>query len=256
MTKKQQKEPAQLTVTELMKTEGVPVWVRLWLERLVADNYALEPNGLHDDPATREVVRLVYDVLDTDRPYATDTSDHSFPGEARDFVEAWMYRMTEGDYLVQPWGNPDMAAIALPIALDNTGGPLIEYEKDATLSLLRTAIKSLTTKEERRAFLRDTEESDAEPEKESATNLRAAFKLSRVLADPRTPAETSNKIEDELIEFSSVTRVYMTHPALVRRAFLLMCEARPKGRARDCRRTRRRLLALLDSIPEGKGGDK
>lgn len=51
------------------------------------------------------------------------------------------------------------------------------------------------------------------------------------------------------------SHVYVYHPALARRAFELMCEAKPKGRVRECRRERRELLALLDSIPEGEGGE-
>ena len=96
-----------------------------------------------------------------------DRTEHGFPAEARDFIEEWMYRITKGDELVQPWSNPDMAVMALPILLDMGAGPLIEFERDPMLALLRGAVKSLTTKRERREFLRDTDESDAEDEKES-----------------------------------------------------------------------------------------
>jgi hypothetical protein len=33
-----------------------------------------------------------------------------------------------------------------------------------------------------------------------------------------------------------------------------MCEARPKGRVRECKADRRKLLALLDSIADVEGG--
>jgi hypothetical protein len=65
MKKKKQKDPAQLTVAELMKTHGVPLPVYLWLERLTGgEKYALEHTEA--DPATYHIARLVYDVLKTD----------------------------------------------------------------------------------------------------------------------------------------------------------------------------------------------
>jgi hypothetical protein len=257
----QKKDPARMTVTELLKNvRGVPLWVQLWLERYAGgDEYALEENGMDDDPATREIARLVYDVLNTDSRVQfaeiDDRSGHGFPAEARDFIEEWMFRITNGDELVQPWGNPDMAVVALPIVLDMGAGPPIKFEKDPTLAMLRGAMKALTTKRERREFLRDTDGEDAEPEKESTANRRAAFKLSRVLADPRTPTETRTALESALNELAMASHVNVYHPALARRAFQLMCEAKPKGNARECKRDRRELLALLDSIPDEKGGD-
>ena len=92
MKKKQQKDRAKLTVAELMKTSGVPLWVRFRLERVVGGGHALELHGLHDDSATHEIARLVYDVLDTDSHVQfADIDDHNphphFPAEARDFIE-------------------------------------------------------------------------------------------------------------------------------------------------------------------------
>jgi hypothetical protein len=156
----------------------------------------------------------------------------------------------------QVWSNPDMAVTALPILLDQSAGPLIEYEKDPTLAMLRTAVKSLTTKRERRAYLRDAEEADAEDEKEGAKNRRAAFKVSRVLADPRTPADVRREVQDSLIELCNAAGVIVDHPALATRAFLIAVEQRPKGHVRDVKRARTNLLALLDSISEEKGGEE
>lgn len=247
------KTPAQMTTAELLESvRGVPLWVRLWLERYAGgDEHALEPHGLHDDPATYELARLVFDVLYTD-----SVGEHGFPAEARDFIEAWMYRITRGDELLQPWSNPDMAVMALPILLDTSAGPLIEFERDPTLAMLRGALNVLTTKRERREFLRDTDESDAEPEKEEDANWRAAFKLSRVLADPCTDNATRQELTRSLIDFSNETQVFANHPALVRRAFLLMCAAKPKGKVREARRLRNQVLDALDSISEEKGSAK
>jgi nucleotidyltransferase/DNA polymerase involved in DNA repair len=125
------------------------------------------------------------------------------------------------------------------------------------LAMLRGSMKALTTKGERREFLHETDEGDAEPEKESTTNRRAAFKLARVLADPRTPVETRDEIELLVRELSMSSGVTVEHPALIRRAFQLMCEAKPKGRMRERNKDRRNLLALLDSITDGRGvGDE
>lgn len=261
--RKKAQSPAQQTVAEVIETRGAPLWVRLWLERYAAgDEVTVTPHGLHNDPATEQIARLVYDVLETDSHVQfAELDDHSgancFPHEARNFVEEWLYRITEGDAMLQPWGNSDMATIALTIALDTSAGPLIEYEKDPTLAMLRGAVKALTTKAERRAFLRDTDTDDDEPEKESTTNRAAAFKLARVLADPRTPQETWWHLRDVLTDFSAALELDITHPALVRRAFQIMCEARPKGKVRELRALRRRVLDALDAVPEmpeEKGG--
>jgi hypothetical protein len=238
----------------------VPLWVQFWLERYAGgDDEALASHGMDDAPATREIARLVYDVLYTDSHVhfaeIDDKNTHpQFPAEARDFIEEWMYRMTKDDVYVQPWSNPDMAVMALPWLLDTGAGPLIEFEKDPMLAMLRGAMKALTTKGERRAFLHETDESDAEHETERIANRRAAFKLARVLADPTTTTEARTALENALNEFSMSAHVNVYHPALARRAFQLMCEARPKGNVRECRRNRRELIALLDSIAEEKGG--
>jgi hypothetical protein len=263
MTKRKEKKPAHVTVAELLKNVGgLPLWVRFWLERYASgDEYALETNGLHDDPATHEIARLVYAVLYTDsHPHFATIDDNlpysRFPAEARDFIEAWMYRITNGQILAEPWNNPDMAVMALPIVLDDSAGPLIEYEANPTLAMLRTAIKSLTTKAERREFLHSTAEEDSEPEDEHATNWRAAFKCARVLADPQTPREAWWHLRDVLTDFSAFLNLDITHPALVRRAFLIMCEAKPKGKVREWRALRKRVLDALDSISEEKGDDE
>jgi hypothetical protein len=246
------KTPAAQTVSEVLEKRGVPLPVRFWLERYAGgDEHALELHGCDDDPATYEIARLVYDVLDTDShvQFAAidDNATHPhFPAEARDFIEEWMYHITHDDGMLNPWGNPEMAVAALSIALDPGAGPLIEYEKDPMLAVLRGAIKALTTKAERREFLRDTAETNAEPLKESDENWHAAFKLSRVLADPRTPADVRRQIQEHVIELCNAANVIVDHPALVRRAYLVACDQRPKGQVREVRTARRKLLALLD----------
>lgn len=84
-----------------------------------------------------------------------------------------------------------------------------------------------------------------------SANLEAGYKLSRVLADPRTSPETRNELMHAIREFSMSSDITVEHPALARRAFLLMCEAKPKGRVRECRHDRKWLLDLLADVPEG-----
>lgn len=250
MTKKQQKDPAKFTVDELLKTLGVPLHVQVWLDRFAGgDEHALAKYGPEDFPGVNDMAFLIYDVLETQHA-GRDVLEAS--EEARDFVEEWLYTLSTY-YGQHVWNNADAALAVLPYFVGIDGSPM-QPEGDAAYVLLRSGIERLTTKQERRAFLR--RDADEEPEKDEETNRRAAFKLSRVLADPRTPEETRRKLEDELIEFSSNTRVYVTHPALARRAFQLMCEAKPKGRARECAKVRKRLLALLDSVSEEKGGEQ
>lgn len=258
MKKKEQKDPAKLTVAELMQTHGVPLPVYLWLERLTGgEKYALD--CVEADPATYHIARLVYDVLKTDSAPAFARVDDEinsphvhFSHEARDFVEEWLYHLVTY-YDVHAWNNADVAVAALPWMI-NTGGVSMLPEGDAALLLLRSAIERLTTKRERREFLRDADESDAEDEKESTTNMRAAFKLARVLADPRTSREAWWHLRDVLTDFSAFLNLDITHPALVRRAFMLMCEAKPKGKVRECRALRKQVLDALDSIPDEEGG--
>lgn len=249
-TKRAGKAPAQKTVSELLKTAGVPLSVFMWLERYAdGDKYALEPHAV-EGPDTYEIARLVYDVLNSpNNETGTGLDERKFSEEARDFVEEWLYTLA-GYYQQQVWNNPDAALSILSYILLSDGVPM-RPEGGAAYVLLRAGVGRLTTKRERRAFLHSTDEADAEDEQEGETNWRAAFKLSRVLADPRTPEETRGKLIDLLHEFSTSARVDVTHPALARRAFQLMCDSKPRGNVRECRRDRKALLALLDSIEEG-----
>ena len=255
MTTKRKAEPARMTVAELLKTSGVPLSVWMWLERYAdGDQYALEPHGTGDDPGVAQTARLVYDVLESKHAGSgIGLSERKFPEEAQDFVEEWLYTLCNY-YRVHAWSDPDLAVAALPMLLPAEGSPM-RPEGDSTFVLLRSGVERLTTRRERRAFLRDADEGDAEPEPEGATNWRSAFKLSRVLADPRTPAATLAALVEAVNEFANSSQVSVHDAALVRRAFLLMCEARPKGRVRECKAARRALLALLEAIPDEEGGE-
>jgi hypothetical protein len=240
-----------VTVAELLKTLGVPLHVWMWLERYAGgDKHALQSFGNDDDAAVVQTARLVYDVLNSaHEETGMGLHERKFPEEARDFVEEWLYKLCN-HYRLHAWSDADLAVAALPTLLLSEG-IVLDPEGDSTFLLLRSGVERLTTKRERRAFLHDE---DDEPEKESTTNWRAAFILARVLADPRTTGETRNEIEHALCEFANETEVQVTHPALAGRAFQLMCDARPKGKVRECRKLRGALLGLLDEIPDEKGG--
>jgi hypothetical protein len=241
-----------MTVAELLKTLGIPLHVWMWLERYAGgDKHALHPNGNDDDPAVVHTARLVYDVLDSKhKETGTGTNSRYFPEETRDFVEEWLYKLTRnGDFHV--WNDADLAVAALPMLLLQDG-IILNPKNDPTYTLLRTVVERTTTRRERRAFLRD-EEGDA-PDSEEDKNWNASFKLSRLLADPRTTPEARREIQERVIELCNAANIIVDHPAIVRRAFLVACEQHPKGQARELKRARRNLLALLDSIPDAEGG--
>lgn len=243
--------PAAQTVAQLIDNEAVPVGVRLWLEQYTeTGDEALDTYGANTDEATLELARLVYDVLQSKYlETGTGADERNFSEEARDFVEEFIYKMAEGTD-VQIWNHPDIAAAALPTLLDCTNGGCGE---SATLTLLRAGVERLSTRRELREFLKDGAERYG-INSEDERNNEAAYKLSRVLADPRTPQETHDALVDALNEFSMSSRVTVAHPALARRAFQLMCESKPKGNVRECKKDRRELLAMLDLIPDEKGG--
>lgn len=239
MSKKRIPKPAKMTVADLIKDKGVPMNVRLWLERFTEQgDGALTKALVERNRDTLEQARLIHDVIDSE---GYETAERKFPEEARDYVEEYVFRLCRASEF-NIWNLADAAVAALPVLLECSEGSI---EGDANFIALDSAICRLTTRGERYAFLTG-------PRYEASEDARYeenAFKLSRVLADPRTASSVRNALEDELIELSSVTRTYITHPALVRRAFLLMCDA--AGREKDKARVRKRILALLDSIEEG-----
>jgi hypothetical protein len=242
------KRPARMTVADLIKDEMVPMAVRLWLEDFnERGEKALAHAWVEQEQDTLDLARLILDVLDS---AGKETGKKEFPDEARDYVEEYLFRLCRASEF-NIWNLGDAAVAALPTLLDCAENSI---EGNSNYIAVESAISRLTTPDERREFLTGPRWGRNDGDE---TNTEAAFKLSRLLADPRTPAETRTALEDALNEFSMSARVTVYHPALARRAFLLMCEARPKGNVRECKRDRRALLALLDTLPEmaeGEGG--
>lgn len=245
---KARKAPARMTVADLIKDEGVPMAVRLWLEDFEErGDKALTHAWVEQEQDTLDLARLIHDVLDSE---GKEHGEHKFPEEARDYIEEYLFRLCRASEF-NIWNLGDAAVAALPMLLDCAANSI---EGNPNYIAVESAIGRLTTPDERREFLTGPRWGRND---EDETNTEAAFKLSRLLADPRTPAETRTALEDALNEFSMSARVTVYHPALARRAFLLMCEARPKGNVRECKKDRRALLALLDTLPEmaeGEGG--
>ena len=171
------------TVADLLKTHEryphtVPLHIRFWLERYVeCGEKEMHSYGLILESPALEIARLVYDVLQSKY---LDTGEHEFSEAARDDIEVYLYRLAS-DADVQVWNYPEAAVASLVALLDcaNSGGP--EESEHIALS---TAINALTTRRERRHFLKTEGEGD---ESKDDRDWRAARKLSRLMADPNTP---------------------------------------------------------------------
>lgn len=240
-------QPARMTAADMFKDDGVPMHVRHWLERFVrGDKYVLASSFVEQDPNTLEQAHLIFDVL---RSKGLEVGERrEFSEEARDYIEEYLYRLSQASG-VSLWNLPEAAVAALTVLLECSSGSFADG--DANFIALDAAIHRLTTREERQNFLTgDRYTTETEDER----NTETGFKLSRVLANPDTPADVRREIQEHLIELCNAAGVIVDHPALARRAFLIAVEQRPKGQVRQLKRTRRALLALLDSIPEEKGG--
>lgn len=249
--KKATKKPAQMTVAELVDNSGVPVAVRFWLEEYAArGKAALDTYDANTNEATLELARFVFDVLQSKYEETGEGArERVFSAEARDFVEEFLYRLADHAG-VQVWNYASVAVAALPVLIDCTDA---SCGMSSTLTLLRAGVERLSTRQELREFLKHDADGYGVND-EDERNAEAAFKLSRVLADPRTSAETRREVQDLLIEVTNAANVIVDHPALARRAYLVAVEQRPKGQVKELKRARRNLLALLDSISEGEGG--
>jgi hypothetical protein len=241
------RQPAQMTATDMIEDEGVPMAVRLWLEEFVErGDKALASSLVADDEDTLGQARLIRDVLES--KYRERGERHEFPEEARDYVEEYLFRLCRASEL-NIWNLSAAAVAALPVLFECSEGSI---EGDAKFIAVESAIHRMTTRAERCEFLTGPRYGiDDEDER----NTEAGFKLSRVLADPRTPEATRRELGESVINLCNAANVIVDHPALVRRAFLVACDERPKGQVREVKRARRSLLALLDSIPDEKGGE-
>lgn len=243
---RKRKNPAKMTAADLIEFDSVPLVVRHWLERYVAgEEYALDTSFVNEDGATMMQARLIFDTLDAE---GKEHSDLHFSDEARDYIEEYMYRLAESSGQ-QVWNHPDIAVAGLAVMLDCSAGSM---EGDATNIALETAIRRLTTAAERQDCLRDKRYTADTVE---AGTREAGYKLSRTLANPETPAATVAELTRILLEFADLAAVSVAKPVLASRAFMLACEAKPRGKVRQLRALRKQLIDVLDGLPESPKGN-
>jgi hypothetical protein len=241
------------TVAELMNAEKfypsiVPLYVRFWLERYVErGDRELGSYALDEERDLMDMARLVYDVLESKY---LDTDEHEFPAEARDYMSWFLWRLAQ-DADIQIWNYPEAAIAALV--------PLIDCSETCTggstnLKALELAIEALTTRRERRHFLKTEEEGD---ESKDECDWYAARKLSRTLASTRTDAETRRKLGAALVELAALTSTHVDHPAIVARAAEVMFEAVADAEAdTPAARTYRLINELLEGLPDAPEAEK
>jgi hypothetical protein len=233
------------TAAALAGNNAVPVYVRHWLERYI--EHGAESSEIHITEREREwttmdQARFIYDVLDSKYQ---DTGEHEFPEAARDYIEEYLYRLSEMTE-IRVWNDPETAITALSTMLTMTGES--DYERPSNIAL-KIAVRHLTTMRERRHFLRE-EASEPYNETEADRHYKAAMKAARILADPRTSFKVRNELEDVIGELAMGTKVNIYHPALVERALTVMFETKRKGQARRIKQACKLLLEHLDELPD------
>jgi hypothetical protein len=233
------------TAAALAGNDAVPVCVRHWLERYIehgTESAEMHTTDRERESTTMDQARLVYDVLNSKYQ---ETGQHEFSEAARDYIEEYLYQLSEMTE-IRVWNDPETAITALSTMLTLTGES--DYERPSNIAL-NIAISRLTTMRERRHFLR---QAASEPfnETEGECHYKAAMKAARILADPRTDEDVSQRLREEITELANSTQVGVAHPALVERALTLMFEARRKRYAKEIKRNRAALLKLLDELPE------
>jgi hypothetical protein len=255
MTKKNK---LQTTVEELLRTEEIPQPVQDWLRRYAGEltlPYADRIDYYHPD--VEIFVAALADPIVANDP---------LPKAARDYVEEFLYRLEEA-YGVHIWDTPELARIFLGIVLciNSCSEPL--GDGIGTMSA-KTALSRLCTRRELMEFheRHGLEDNDIDRSKMAGSaplewsDRQCALKAARILADPRTDEDVSQRLREEITELANSTQVGVAHPALVERALTLMFEARRKGYAKEIKRNRAALFKLLDELPDigedEKGADQ
>jgi hypothetical protein len=238
-----EKSRSKQTLDALAKSDTTPLGIRLWMERYIERGESeLDNTFVGRDETTEAQARLIYDVLMSE--YLT-VDDDEFSPEARDFIEEYLYTLSDASD-IYVWNQPDLATHALPVLIECANGSVCT---SADFAMLEIAIRRLSTARERRRFLRSQESGD---ETKENRDYRAAFKLSRLIADPRTPAKTRTQLGSALVELFNETDMHIDHPALVRRAAEVMFENVTTDAAT---RIYDHIHSLLESLPEAGEGD-
>lgn len=100
-----------------------------------------------------------------------------------------------------------------------------------------------------------TTSADWTPDEELVPDYYGPRKLSRHLADPRTPEKVRRELGAALVKLASLTATHVDHPALAMRAVeVIFASIEDKEADTPEARTFRQLIAALDELPEMPGG--
>lgn len=196
-------------------------------------------------------------------------SNDPLPEGAREFVTEYLYRLEEATG-IHIWNHPDTARVALPamLCLYDEAPPFGDDYGDCAI---KAALRHLCTRRELAEFYERHGLKDSYEGREYLAGSAmidegnyeaAAGKLSRWLADARTPEATRRELGAALVELASVRGVRVDHPALAGRAMVLacegVCEGDPEGKT-PAHALALRLIDLIDALPpmpEEEGGAK
>jgi hypothetical protein len=249
-----------MTLADLLKKDDLPLPVKDFLEKVVSGRPLPYADRIDEDDyylETELFVAVLADHIVTNTP---------LPEAARDYVEEFLYRLEEATE-IHIWNTPEVLRAAYPAMMNlyRDGGRFFgEYSEGLAA---KAALKNLCTRRELMEFyarhgIEDNYKGRSElagsAPLDNPTDQQQALKAARILADPRTPAETRDKVHAAINELLTSTQVTPYHPALVERALTLMLETvevRAKTRygftlssVAERRKDRQRLFDLLDSI--------
>jgi hypothetical protein len=243
-------ERQKTTVADLLQMAEMPLPVQDWLRKF-ADGRTLP----YAD-------RIIFDAYYNDSEiFVSALADHlvtnnPLPEAAREYVQEYLYRLEE-QHELHIWNTPEIARAFLGVALclSHEAPPLGD---DFGTAAAKTALSRLCTRRELMEFYeRHGIEDDYKGRDDLAgsvpiekTDSHYAMKAARILADPRTPADVSDKLESTIADMSNATSVSVYHPALVERALTLMFEAKTKGRSKRIKQARQLLHEHLDGLPD------
>jgi hypothetical protein len=252
MTKKNK---LQTTIEELL-SEELPLPVKDWLQKFVDGKPTPYADRIDEDSYYFELEMMVAVLADDNR---TAGSDLELPEAAKDFVQEYLYRL-EASSEVHIWNSPEVLRAAWPLMMTGfyDAGTWLAGDVPGQI-VVKTALRRLCTRAELMEFYerhgfednyKGRDELPGSVSVETYSDKMRLTKAARILADPRTDEDVSQRLREEINELANSTQVGVAHPALVERALTLMFEARRKGYAKEIKRNRAALLKLLDELPE------
>jgi hypothetical protein len=256
---KTKEEREQTTVAQFLNDDRLTLPVRDYLTRYVEGSPLPYSDSVspYDYAETELIVGVLADEADS-------LPDLRLPEAAIDYVREYLYRLEER-LGIHIWNVPDVARAAFPIMVSLTEGT--DAGRDFTDSAVKAALRRLSTPREWAEFCKrrrvgdDYEGRDAMAgSAELAPDYYGPRKLSRYLADPRTPEKVRRDLGAALVKLASLTNTHVDHPALAMRAAeVIFAAIEDKEADTQEARTFRQLIATLDELPEmpgREGGDE